>query len=160
MVTKADLQHILLLRGVKDELLECIALRTEKRTYAPGAVVFEEGAEAKEFFMLQEGNVLLEVEIARDVIISLGAVKRGYSFGWSSLVPDATHTTFAVATEPSEVLVIKGRDFLDILEQDPATGYLVMTRIFHIFRRRLERRTNQFLKVMRKHPEIQRLIEL
>lgn len=160
MVTKADLQQIFLLNGVRGEILDSLAEKTACRNYDTGAVVFEEGAEAKEFFMLKEGKVLLEVEIATDIIISLGSIKRGYSFGWSSLVPHATHTTFAVAVEPSEVLVINGKDFLQVLEQDPHTGYLVMTRIFHIFRRRLERRTNQFVKVMRKHPEIQRLIEL
>jgi len=160
MISGAELKDILLLQGLDDEFLGHLASFTKLRNYEMGSVIFEEGSEAREFYMLKEGKVLLEVEIAPDIIISLGSIKKGYSFGWSALVKDGTHTTFAVAAEPCSVISIPGGKFLEILESDPKVGYLVMTRIFQIFRRRLERRTRQFIKVMRKHPDIQKLVEL
>lgn len=160
MVQKSDLQSILLLEGLPESLLEQMALCVGARDYSRGSVIFEEGSQAREFYMLKEGKVLLEVEIARDIIISLGSIKRGYSFGWSSLVPDGVHTTYAVAVEPCQVLSITGERFLQVLEREPAAGYLVMKRVFEVFRRRLERRTTQFIKVMRKHPDIQKLLEI
>jgi|YNPNPStandDraft_1061719.scaffolds.fasta_scaffold03521_5 CRP/FNR family cyclic AMP-dependent transcriptional regulator len=160
MVRPIDLEGILLLEGIPRPLIAKFADACAMQTYGEGAVIFEEGSEAREFYMLKEGKVLLEVEIAPDIIISLGSIKKGYSFGWSALVKDGTHTTFAVAAEPCSVISIPGGKFLEILESDPKVGYLVMTRIFQIFRRRLERRTRQFIKVMRKHPDIQKLVEL
>lgn len=160
MVSKSDLQDILLLQGMRDSLIEQLAPWVEPREFPQGTVIFEEGSEAREFYMLKEGKVLLEVEIAQDIIISLGSIKRGYSFGWSSLAQEGTHTTYAVAVEPSRVLAIQGKRFLEILDEDPESGYLVMRRVFNIFRRRLERRTLQFIKVMRKHPDIQKLLEI
>lgn len=160
MVAKSELQDIVLLQGLREPILEQMAQWAEPRELTRGSVVFEEGREALEFYMLKEGKVLLEVEIAQDIIISLGSIKKGYSFGWSSLVRGATHTTYAVAVEPSQVFAIQGKRFLEILDVDPASGYLVMKKVFEIFRRRLERRTLQFIKVMRKHPDIQKLLEI
>lgn len=159
MVSVRDLEGVFLLEGLPDHVIEKVARLAARHGYETGSIIFEEGSKAREFYMLKEGKVLLEVEIAPDIIISLGSIKRGYCFGWSALVKDATHTTFAVAAEPSTVLSIPGEKFLELLEEDPRAGYLVMTRIFHIFRRRLERRTRQFIKVMRKHPDIQKLVE-
>lgn len=160
MVSTSDFQEILLLQGVPESILSELAPQVRLIQYAPGAVIFEEGTHAQDFYMLKEGKILLEVEIAQDIIISLGSIKKGYSFGWSSLVPDGRHTTFAVAVEPSQVLCISGKAFLEILEREPRWAYLVMKRVFQVFRRRLERRTNQFIKVMRKHPDIQKLLEI
>ncbi len=160
MVSASDLKGILLLQGLPDYLLGEMAAQARFSHHASGAVIFEEGAPAQEFYMLKEGKVLLEVEIAQDIIISLGSIKRGYSFGWSSLVPEGKHTTYAVAVEPSQVFSIPGEAFLEVLEKEPCWGYLVMRRVFQVFRRRLERRTNQFIKVMRKHPDIQKLLEI
>jgi hypothetical protein len=33
-------------------------------------------------------------------------------------------------------------------------GYRIMEGVVHILKRRLERRTNQFLKTLRQHPDI------
>jgi CRP/FNR family cyclic AMP-dependent transcriptional regulator len=158
MVSETDLKEIVLLQGLPDSILAEVAEVATLQEHSTGAVIFEEGSQAREFYMLKEGKVLLEVEIAQDIIISLGSIKRGYSFGWSSLVPDGLHTTYAVAVEPSQVLSLPGAKFLEILERDPRWGYLVMKRVFEVFRRRLERRTTQFIKVMRKHPDIQKLL--
>jgi CRP/FNR family cyclic AMP-dependent transcriptional regulator len=160
MVSASDLQDILLLQGVPQSILTEMAPQARLVEYSSGAVIFEEGARAQDFYMLKEGKILLEVEIAQDIIISLGSIKRGYSFGWSSLVPDGLHTTYAVAVEPSQVLAISGEVFLEILEREPRWAYLVMKRVFQVFKRRLERRTNQFIRVMRKHPDIQKLLEI
>ncbi len=160
MVSPSDLKEILLLQGLPESLLDQMVPQIRLSEHASGAMIFEEGTRAHDFYMLKEGKVLLEVEIAQDIIISLGSIKRGYCFGWSSLVPDGRHTTYAVASEPSQVLSISGEAFLDILEKEPRWGYLVMKRVFQVFRRRLERRTNQFIKVMRKHPDIQKLLEI
>ena len=62
--------------------------------------------------------------------------------------------------EPCDVLSIPGDKFLEAVRSDPETAYVVMERIFHIMKRRLERRTGQFVKVMQRHPDINKLMEL
>jgi CRP-like cAMP-binding protein len=160
MVSPADLRKILLLEGLPDALLEEMLPHVQTEELPKGSVVFEEGSSARLFRMLKRGKVLLEVEVAEGIIISLGAVKSGYSFGWSALLGNAAHTTYAVTAEPCDILSVEGARFLEILQRSPSAGYMIMTRVFHIFKRRLERRTGQFIRVMQKHPDIQRLLGL
>jgi hypothetical protein len=49
---------------------------------------------------------------------------------------------------------------VELLDRHPASGYVVMRRVFEVFKRRLDRRTGQFLRVMQRHPDIQKLLGL
>lgn len=160
MVSTEDLKKILLLQHLPDSLLEKILPLLRHRECQEGEVLFEEGGRAENFHMLTRGKIVLEVEVSPRVIMSVGSVKPGHSFGWSALTPaDPAHKFNAISTEYSEVLSIPGREFLNILEQDPAVGYQVMKNIFAILKRQLERRTIQLVSVMRKYPGMRELLE-
>ena len=160
MVSIDDLKKIFLLQNLTDKMLEKIALLTEPQQYKDREVVFEEGGEAENFYMLKRGKILLEVELSEMIIISLGSIKTGYSFGWSALIPGSSHTSYAVCTEPCEVFAIPGESFRGLLDDEHTMGYLVMSGVMRVLKGRLNRRTGQFLKVMTKHPEIGRLLGL
>jgi CRP/FNR family cyclic AMP-dependent transcriptional regulator len=158
MISIEDLKRIYLLQNLTDEMLEKMLPLTEVRQYKERELVFEEGEKANSFYMLKRGKILLEVELSETIIVSLGSIKTGYSFGWSSLVPDSTHTSYAVCTEPSEVLIIPGGSFRGLLDEDHTMGYLIMDGVTQVLKGRLNRRTGQFLKVISRHPEIGALL--
>lgn len=160
MASIEDLKRILLLKGLPDQLLEKMLPFIELHQSNEREVIFDEGDKADHLYMVKRGKVLLEVGLSETIIISLGSVKSGYSFGWPALLGDANYTAYAVCDEPCEILTIPGARFLDILNQDHTAGYMIMERIFRILLRRLERRTGQFLKVLGKHPDIQKLLDL
>jgi CRP/FNR family transcriptional regulator, cyclic AMP receptor protein len=158
MVSIEDLKKIIVLQDLPDSMLEGMGSLTQLRLFGDGAVIFEEGQEADVFYMLLKGKLILEVEASESVTVSLGAIKPGYSFGWSSLLPGFKYSAYGICVEPCEVLAIRGDSFLDLLKEDFAVGYLFMERVVRILKGRLERRTGQFLKVMSKHPDIQKLL--
>lgn len=160
MVPIEALRGIYILENLTDEMLEKIRPLIEPLQFKEREVVFEEGQKAENFFILKRGKILLEVEISEMIIISLGSIKSGYSFGWSALLSGPSHTSYAVCTEPCEVLATPGRKFLELLHEDDAMGSRVMEFVAKILKNRLERRTEQFLKVMSKHPDIQKLLGL
>ena len=160
MVSMEDIKAIYLMADLTDQMLEKICSMSELRQFKEREVVYEEGDKAEHFFMLKRGKILLEVEVSSFIIISLGSIKSGYSFGWSGLLPDAKHTSYAVCSEPCDVLTVPGNSFLELLNQDHTMGYRVMEATMKILKNRLERRTGQFLKVMSKHPDIQKLLGL
>jgi CRP-like cAMP-binding protein len=121
-------------------------------------MVYEEGGAAKQFYALKRGKVLLEAELAPEFIISVGSIKPGYSFGWSALFPQETYGSYAVCSEPSEIMIMAGDKLSEILESDHAMGFLFMKKAAKILENRLGRRTEQFLKVISKHPEIGMLL--
>ncbi len=160
MVTVQDLKNILMFQNLNDDFLNQLIPFIQHHEFKENQVIFKEGDKAEDFYMLKRGKILLEVEVSELIIISLGSIKNGYSFGWSALIPGAHYTSYAVCVEPSEVLSIKGEKFLEIINQDSYQASILLYDIFKILKNRLQRRTEQFLKVMSKHPDIQKLLGL
>ncbi|MCK4486208.1 MAG: cyclic nucleotide-binding domain-containing protein [Desulfobacterales bacterium] len=158
MVSVEDLKRIVLFEDLTDRMLENLLPMIQEASFEERQIIYEAGNRADRFYSLKRGKVLLEAELAPAIIISLGAIKPGYSFGWSALVTAASHTSYAVSAEPSEIFLMPADKFLALLERDHAMGYLVMHKMSRILDNRLERRTAQFLKVIIKHPEITRLL--
>lgn len=158
MVSIDELRKIYLLENLTDPMLLKILPIIEPLQFEERELVFEEGETAENFYMLKRGKILLEVEISEILIISLGSIKSGYSFGWSALLEGSTYTSYAVCTEPCDVLATPGKKLVELLKEDPIMGYRVMDFTAKILKNRLERRTGQFLKVMSKHPDIQKLL--
>jgi toluene monooxygenase system ferredoxin subunit len=160
MVSVQNLKGIALFESLTDGMLDKLAPLVEAEPFEERQMIYEVGSPAERFFSLKRGKVLLEAELAPAVIISLGSIKQGYSFGWSALRPPASYATYAVCAEPSEIYVIPGAKLLELLDADHTMGYLVMQKAARILENRLERRSEQFLKVISKHPEIGALMGL
>lgn len=163
MISIEDLRKIYLSQDLTDSMLEKILPIIQLLQFKEREVVFEEGDRADNFYMLKRGKILLEMEISEAIIISLGSIKTGYCFGWSALFPGSprqSYTSYAVCAEACEVFAIPGQQFLDLLNEDQAMGYRVMKFVAKILKNLLDRKTAQFLKVMSKHPDIQRLLGL
>jgi CRP-like cAMP-binding protein len=160
MITLEDLKKIYLLQNLKDDMLERMVPMVKNHQFDERDIVFEEGQKAEQFYMLKQGKILLEVEVSEMIIISLGSIKSGYSFGWSALIPGSAYTSYAVCSEPCEVLSVPGSSFLGLLHQDHTFGFVFMEGVVKILKNRLERRTAQFVRVMSKHPDIQKLLGL
>ena len=157
MVSFEELKKIYLLENLDDSMLGKMLPFTQMHLFGNKAVVFKEGQPAEDFFMLLKGKVVLEVEASESVMISLGSIKSGYSFGWSALLHESAYTSYAVCVEPCEVIALPGNIFVQLLEENHSMGYRVMSGVVEILKRRLERRTHQFLKTLRAHPDIAKL---
>ncbi len=160
MVSLEDLRKILLFENLTDRMLEDLLPLVETQLFEEREVIYELGNPPERFYLLKRGKVLLEIELSPEIIISLGAIKPGYSFGWSALLASASYASYAVCAEPSETFVIPADKLLALLEADHDMGYLLMHKMAAILKNRLERRTEQFLKVITKHPEIGALLGL
>lgn len=160
MASLEDLRRVALFKDLGDRMLEELVPIVRDESLEERKIIFEAGDEANFFYALKRGKVLLEAELAPAVIISLGAIKPGYSFGWSALVPQTCHTSYAVCAEPCEIFAVPGDKLLALLNRDHTMGYLVMQKAAAILEQRLERRTAQFLKVITRHPDIGKLLGL
>ncbi len=160
MVSIEDLRSVVLFEHLTDPMLEQLLPMVQVESFGERQVIYEAGTAADYFYSLKRGKVLLEAELAPAVIIALGAIKSGYSFGWSALLSAKSHSSYAVSAEPSELFVIPGDKLTALLNRDHALGYLLMKKMAVIFANRLERRTAQFLNVITKHPEIAELLGL
>jgi PAS domain S-box-containing protein len=159
MIAFDDLRKILLLENVSDAMLGKMVPLLEMHVFGERDIIFQQGDDAEMFYLLKEGKVLLEVDASDTISVSMGAMKAGFSFGWSSLFPGSSYTATAVCVEPTEIFAIPGKDFVRFMDGDHDNGYDVMWKITAILRRRLGRRTGQFLRAIEHHPDIQKVFQ-
>lgn len=160
MVTRDDVRDILILGHLPEDIIKSLLPEIEMLRFDRGQIIFHGGDPAYHFYMLKRGKVLLEQRISDKVTVSVGAVKPGYSFGWTSLVGEGdTYSLDTVCGEPCIVMRIRARVLLDLLDQNHTHGYLLTRRILRVMKKRLDHRTVQFIKVIMEHPDIQPLVD-
>ena len=163
MITKDELRRIVIIGYLTDSMLEKLIPIVERAHVDERQYVFRQGDSAEKFFMLSHGKVLLEQRISDKMTVSIESVRPGYSFGWSGMMtggiePYSRYTSDAISTEASELFILKGEDLNNLLDQDHHMGYLIGQRLTRVIARRLRHRTEQFVRIIKQHPDIDNLI--
>jgi CRP-like cAMP-binding protein len=157
MVSREDLKSILVLRYLNDEMLDKIIPIVDVLRFDEREVIFREGDKGIRFYLLKRGKVVLEKRISDRLSFSAGSVKPGYSFGWSAMLEEGDYTLDAVAAEPCEVYSIKGEKIKKLLSEDHTMGYIMTQGLLRVLKRRLDHRTEQFIRVLTQHPDVRSL---
>ena len=163
MISKDDLRRMVILREFTDDMLEKMIPLVERMQFDERQPVFRQGDSADLFYLLIKGKVLLEQRLSDKMTVSMDAIKPGYSFGWSAIVrgtldPYSRYTSDAICVESSEVFGIKGENFIDMLEADHFMGYLINRNLNRVIKQRLVYRTEQFVRIIKRHPDMESLI--
>ena len=127
-----------LFAGVPEGTLAQINALARREEYQQGGTLYEVGDPAEDFYVLESGRV--EFLIGRDERTRPAGfmLRKGEVFGWAALL-ESQPVRIAKATclERSTLLRINGKRVLDVLEADPASGYLVMRRLSSLIARYL-----------------------
>ena len=94
---------------------------TERRSFAPGEAVFNEGDDGAEMFGVLSGRV--ELRRGDKVLTSVGP---DGTFGEMAIVERSPRSLTAVAAEPTEVAVIDRHRFLFLVHETPMFAIEVM----------------------------------
>ena len=159
MITREDLKQIVMLTYLTDPMLDSLAQIIDFLKFDKYEIIFREKEPSTRFYMLKAGQVLLEQRISDQVSACVGAIKPGYSFGWSAMMENETYTVDAVCEEPSEVFSFTSEKFRKLFQQDPEMGLRIHQRLLVIIKKRLDIRTEQFRKAIMHHPDMQSLFK-
>jgi len=157
MLLREDLKQIVILGYLDDPMLDKLLPFVDQMMYHQNDVIFKEGNIADRFYMLKRGKVLLEKRLSEKMTASVDAVKAGFSFGWSAMLDDGAYTSDAVCAETCEILSIRRDKILNLMKEDHSLGYIFTQRLLRIIKKRLDHRTEQFLRSIQSHPDIQTL---
>lgn len=163
MISKDELRRIVILGYLTDSMLEKLIPLVERAHFDEREYIFRQGDTAEKFFMLSHGKVLLEQRISDKMTVSIESVRPGYSFGWSGVMtggiePYSRYTSDAISTEKTELFILKGEDLNNLVDDDHHMGYLIFQRLTRVIARRLRHRTEQFVRIIKQHPDIDSLI--
>jgi CRP-like cAMP-binding protein len=158
MIAREDLKQIVMLSYLTDEMLDKLVPITELLRFDQSEFIFRQGEKAQRFYMLRKGKVLLEQRITDKITVSLSAIKPSYSFGWSAMLMNERYTTDALCAEPCEVFSFRQQKIMALLAQDHSLGFIMYQRLLNILKKRFQVRTEQFVKTIRHHPDISKLL--
>ena len=115
------LADVPLFSGCSKKELQTIATLADEIDLRQGKVLTRQGAPGREFFVLLEGTV----EVVRDgkQVTTLG---EGDFFGELALISNIPRTATVTATSPIRTLVVFGRDFRRLLEEDASIAVKVL----------------------------------
>ena len=107
-----------------------------------GEVIFREGDNALDLYVLADGRVALEIDVlvvpGRPAVpTTVDLVGPNDCFGWSALVEPYVYTASARCMGASTGVAMSGDALLKIMQEDSALGREVMTRLAQCVSHRL-----------------------
>ena len=116
-----------------------------------GQVIFREGEEANQFYLVREGKLAVELFAAERGALTILTIGPGEVLGWSWLVPPYRWKFDARALEPTRAIALDGKCLRAKAEQDHDLGYELLKRVAHIMEERLQATRLQLLNVYEVH---------
>jgi hypothetical protein len=105
--------------------------------YERNDVIFHEGAEARKFYLVEEGQVAVESLLARGMRFPISVVYVGQAFGWSALVPPHVYTATVVALSNIRVIAIERERLLTQMLAHTSFGLTIMQNVASMISLRL-----------------------
>ncbi len=144
-------------KDVPHELLDMLVRSMDSASYVKGDYIYEKNDAAENFYIVKKGKALLQQGSDDETLITLGALKIGYCFGWSSLFPDQLHKHSVVCAEPCQIAFIKGADLLQLLKAEGRPGFDLLFNLCRLLKDRLDLRTEQLTRAIETHPQLQNI---
>ena len=123
-------------------LLADCAIRTH---FEVGQTVFREGETANRFYLIEQGEVVLEAAHAGDRQVNIETLGSGVLLGWSWLFPPYVWHFSARATKPTTAIFFYGTVLREYCEKDHSLGFELFKRMGEVMTRRLQQARGRLL---------------
>jgi CRP/FNR family transcriptional regulator, cyclic AMP receptor protein len=107
-------------------------------SFGRDAVIFREGDDTHDFYLIVSGRIALEMEEPDDHVLRVQTLGAGDEFGWSSVLMGRSKYFMARALEPTEALAFDGVQLFEACRADPAFGFAFMYRMLGVVSERLQ----------------------
>lgn len=125
-------------KGLTVAQLELLAASAMEMKFEAGQTIFAAGNPANRFYLILEGKVVLESEVAEQNQMVVQTLWPGDDLGWSWLfAPYSLHFT-ARAVETTKTIFFYGTRLREQCEADHELGYQMMRRIAEVATKSLQ----------------------
>jgi CRP/FNR family cyclic AMP-dependent transcriptional regulator len=150
MLDAAFFRKIFLFQDLEENEIHQVLSHTGPRNFSSGDIIIQEGDPGNSLFIMQSGEVeitkqltlVLDEDTPKErVFIRLNA-ENGVYFGEMALLENETRSATVTALTDCSLLELHQKDFLDLIERNPAMGVKLLLRLAQVLSRHL-RKTNQ-----------------
>jgi CRP-like cAMP-binding protein len=143
-VTQALYEHSFVV-GLAPHILAELAALVARREFSPGDMVFREGANCDDLFLIATGLVALDVQVPCRGPVRILTIGQGELLGWSALLGTGPMTATATALEPTAAFAIPGARIRSLCERNHEVGYRIMQQTASTLAQRLTATRMQML---------------
>lgn len=140
----AAVEHHPFTVGLTPEHCATLASLARCVSYPRDAIIFAEGDEKHEFFLLLAGRVALELMV-QGKVLRVHTLEGGDELGWSAVIMGRGKHFQARTLEPVEALSFDGYALLEKCRSDTGFGYKIMHRLLAVVSERLQSARMQVL---------------
>jgi CRP-like cAMP-binding protein len=133
--------------GLNESHLELLVGCASNTRFEAGYIIFHEGEEANQFYLVRHGKVALEIGIPGGSPVPVQTLGEGDVLGWSWLLPPYHWRLTARALEPTRAIALDGKCLRHKCEEDHDLGYELLKRFGHMVVQRLDATRLQLLDV-------------
>lgn len=133
--------------GLDKRWLQLLAECASNVRFNAGEVIFREGEEANQFYLIRHGKVAVETFAPNRGRIIIQTLGEGEVLGWSWLIDPYRWRFEARAVELTRAIALDGGCIRGKCEEDHNFGYELMRRIAHVIEQRLQATRLQLLDV-------------
>lgn len=126
------------LKGLDQKHIQLITGCASNVRFDSGQIIFREGEEADQFYIIRQGKVALQIYTPGRGSIIIDTLTDGEVLGWSWLIPPYQWRFDAVATELTRAIALDGKCLRNKCEADHDLGYELLKRFSSIVESRLE----------------------
>jgi CRP/FNR family cyclic AMP-dependent transcriptional regulator len=126
------------LSAIPPDLLRRLGVHAHSQTFAKGQEIFREGQLADQFFLIRQGQVRLDAEVAGHGRIDVETLGTDAALGWSWLFPPYRWHLSATAVERTTAIVFDADVLRGLMASDPVLGYELMRRFAAVLADRLQ----------------------
>lgn len=116
------------LHGLNPAMISLIVGCATNVRFDANKLLFEEGDEATQFFIIRSGNVAIEMNVPGRGAVTIQTIGEGDILGWSWLLPPYLWHFTARATELTRAIALDGTCLRNKCEQDAPLGYELLKR--------------------------------
>jgi len=146
----AFFRKIFLFQDLEDRELEQVLSRTLPREFPAGLVIIQEGDPGDSLFIMVSGEVeitkqltlVLDEDTPKERVMIRLKAEDGVYFGEMSLLESDPRSATVTALSDCRLLELYQKDFLELVQKDPAMGVKLLLRLAQLLSRHL-RKTNQ-----------------
>lgn len=113
------LKDIPLFSGLEDNEIAALEKATIRKKFQKNAILFSEGDATDSLYIIRTGKVkiIINDEEGREVILSI--LGPGEHFGEMALLDNGPRSACAMTKEPTEVLIIRKKDLMNVFSSSP-----------------------------------------